>query len=55
LSNAGTQKKESRLERTDRIARELIEAERRAEARKTARLRALRLQREAQATQAEQA
>ena len=40
------ERKESRLERTDRIAREMIKAERRAEERKTARLREMRLKME---------
>ncbi len=43
MSSKRPEQKESRLERTDRIARELIQAERAAEARKTARLREMRL------------
>ncbi|MDF2095320.1 hypothetical protein [Aquibaculum arenosum] len=46
MSSQAPEKKESRLARTDRIAREFIEIERRAEERKTARLRALRLKKE---------
>lgn len=45
LSQQST-KSESRHDRTDRIARELIAAERRVEESKTARLRKLRLERE---------
>jgi len=39
-------RKESRLERSDRIAREIIVSERRTRERKTARLRALRMEME---------
>lgn len=46
MLNQESTKRESRLDRTDRIARELIAAERRAEEIKTARLRKLRLARE---------
>lgn len=46
MLNQVTEKKESRLERTDRIARDMIEAERRVEERKTARLRKKRLKME---------
>jgi len=49
LSDRKPERKESRLERTDRIARELIQAERAAEARKTARLREMRLKMEERA------
>jgi len=38
-----SERKESRLERSDRIAREYIEAERISRERKTARLRELRM------------
>lgn len=46
MSTQEPEKQESRLARTDRIAREFIEVERRTEQRKTARLRALRLKKE---------
>jgi len=42
-------RKESRQDRTDRIARELISSERRARENKTARLRALRKEMEERA------
>ena len=44
MTEATTQKRESRDERADRIARELIHAERTAREKKTARLREIRLQ-----------
>jgi len=49
LSSRNPQRKESRLERTNRIAQKLIEAERAAEAKKTARLREMRLKMEERA------
>lgn len=44
MMEATVQKRESRDERADRIARELITAERTARNKKTARLRAIRLE-----------
>ena len=43
MMDATIEKRESRDERADRIARELINEERRAREKKTARLRAIRL------------